>query len=439
MQRVAFEAQQSSSKTFSAYMQHKFGDIDAAQIKIAGIFKSSQKLAFTGLIVGIFFAAFIGVYLRRSFSIPICKLLSAAEKLSSGNPDFKVAADRANEFERLALAFDKMRKELKRRIQKEQKAAQKAMTAARAKKAKSVEIVHSNTKLKKEIIERKQVEQALSDTQQRAEMANQAKSVFLANMSHELRTPLNHIIGFGELVVDQHFGELNEMQIEYIDDILYSSKHLLSIINDILDLSKVEAGKLKLELSQVNLQTLLSNSLTMVKEKSLQQGIKLNTAINGIPAWVQMDERKMKQIVYNLLSNAVKFTPDNGEITLGARTIMDVARRDSGGNNSDEMKSLKNSSQDIKSTAQNGYEWIEISVSDNGLGIAPKDQERIFKEFEQAENTTFSPSKGTGLGLPLTQKFVELHGGYIWVESEGLNRGSTFRFVIPANIPKAEG
>ncbi|MDY6971148.1 MAG: histidine kinase dimerization/phospho-acceptor domain-containing protein, partial [Thermodesulfobacteriota bacterium] len=151
-----------------------------------------------------------------------------------------------------------------------------------------------------------------------AEAASLAKSDFLANMSHELRTPLNHIIGFTELVVDQNFGDLNELQKEYLNDVLHSSRHLLSLINDILDLSKVEAGKLDLDLTDINLAMILTNSLIMIKEKAMKHGIRLSTHIDGVPETIRADERKLKQILYNLLSNAVKFSPDGGEICLRA-------------------------------------------------------------------------------------------------------------------------
>jgi signal transduction histidine kinase len=253
-----------------------------------------------------------------------------------------------------------------------------------------------------------------------AEAASKAKSEFLANMSHELRTPLNHILGFTELVLDKKFGELNHTQEEYLSNVHHSSNHLLSLINDILDLSKVEARKLQLETSMVNLKALLEDSLIMVKEKALKHDIALSTNFDGIPETVSADERKLKQIMYNLLSNAVKFTPDGGSITLAAKRISDF---EIGRSESMEGK---------KSEIQNPKSKIQISVTDTGIGIKKEDLERIFTPFEQVDNTAGRKYQGTGLGLSLTKKLVELHGGKIRVESQGEGKGSTFSFVIPS-------
>ncbi|MBI5639188.1 MAG: DUF3365 domain-containing protein [Nitrospirae bacterium] len=238
-----------------------------------------------------------------------------------------------------------------------------------------------------------------------AEAANKAKSDFLANMSHELRTPLNSIIGFSEILQDGLFGKLNEKQHEYIDDILESGRHLLSLINDILDLSKIESGKMELEARKIPLAECLNSSITMLKEKALKHGIDIDLQMQpDVPREIEADERKFKQIMFNLLSNAVKFTPDGGSIGVITQMAQD--------------------------SPEAGRDFISVSVTDTGIGIRKEDIPKLFKEFSQLEAPYEKQYEGTGLGLALTKRFVELHGGTIRVESE-YGKGSTFTFVIP--------
>jgi signal transduction histidine kinase len=237
----------------------------------------------------------------------------------------------------------------------------------------------------------------IADKSQQLEAASRHKSEFLANMSHELRTPLNAIIGFSEVLAERMFGEVNEKQAEYLQDILSSGRHLLSLINDILDLSKVEAGRLELELGRFHLPTALDNALTLVRERASRHGITLDLAVDPEIGEIVADERKVKQILLNLLSNAVKFTPEGGRVDVTATAADDV---------------------------------ITIAVSDTGIGITPVDQQAIFEEFRQVGHDDAHKQEGTGLGLTLAKKFVELHGGRIGVQSQ-VGHGSTFTFTLP--------
>ena len=252
-----------------------------------------------------------------------------------------------------------------------------------------------------------------------AEIASRAKSDFLANMSHELRTPLNAIIGFSEVLSDHLYGVLNEKQQTYVNHIRNSGQHLLSLINDILDLSKVEAGKMTLVPAEIRVKELLENSLVLVKEKALKHSLAL-TLDAPEDLTVMADERMLKQILFNLLSNAVKFTPDGGSVHVSARRV-----------NSEQylVNSKKLFTDDHSLTTY--ADFIEISVADTGMGIKPEDHEKVFREFEQVETSYTRNHQGTGLGLSLVKRFVEQHGGRVWVESEGDGRGSIFRFTIP--------
>jgi signal transduction histidine kinase len=230
-----------------------------------------------------------------------------------------------------------------------------------------------------------------------ADSANRAKSRFLANMSHELRTPMNAIIGFSQVLKDEVFGELNEKQAEYIEDINSAGQHLLSLINDILDLAKVEAGRLELSTSEFDLAACIDEAMVLMKDRAGANGLALNKEVKDGLGQVTADQRMIKQVLINLLTNAVKFTPEGGSVTLYAERL------------------------------GTGF---AISVSDTGVGIRQEDQGLIFEEFSQSNGDYADMQEGTGLGLALSKRMVELHGGCLAVESEP-GEGSTFTFTLP--------
>ena len=234
------------------------------------------------------------------------------------------------------------------------------------------------------------------------ETTSQHKSDFLANMSHELRTPLNAIIGFSQVLREGMVGDVNAKQAEYLDDILSSGNHLLSLINDVLDLSKVEAGQVELQVAPFSLQDALERGVSMVREQATTEGVQVTLHKNGGLDVVSGDERRIRQVIFNLLSNAVKFTPAGGQV-------------------------------DVSATRVDGE--MRVSVADSGPGIAAEDLDRIFEEFQQTEAGA-KQREGTGLGLALSKRFVEMHGGRIWCESE-IGKGSTFEFTLPAEAGRA--
>ena len=315
----------------------------------------------TILIVLAFVAAAVAlsVLLARRLVRPIKRLQVAAEAIGAGAYGERIELDRRDELGALATAFNHM--------------------AARVQ-----ELI---TGLERRVAERTEA----------LEVASQHKSDFLANMSHELRTPLNAIVGFSQVLKQKLFGPVNEKQDEYLDDILSSADHLLALINDILDLSKVEAGQVELERALFSLREALERGVVMVRERALKNGVSLELELDPAVDLVQGDERRIRQVVFNLLSNAVKFTPRGGRVAVSA-------------------------------AQENGE--VLVCVKDTGPGISADDQERIFEEFQQARDRNGERPEGTGLGLALSRSLVELHGGRIWVESE-VGKGSTFTFTIP--------
>lgn len=251
---------------------------------------------------------------------------------------------------------------------------------------------------------------------EQAEEASRHKSAFLASMSHELRTPLNSIIGFAEVLQDQTFGPLNEKQARYVHNILVSGRHLLTLINDLLDLSKVEAGKIELHPEAFELREALAAILFTIRPQADVKNLQLQLHVDEALSTITADPTRFKQILYNLLSNAVKFTPEGGRITVTARRV-------------------PSSKFQVQNLGPGTMDLIEIAVQDTGIGIRPEDQGRLFQEFVRLDSPLAKGHEGTGLGLVLTKRLVELHSGRIWVESEGEGKGSRFAFLLPLRVP----
>jgi signal transduction histidine kinase len=307
------------------------------------------------LAAGFFISALVALVMARGMVRPIRTLQEGAQRIGAGKLEQRIEVRTGDELEALAGQFNDMSDELRR----------------------------SYSELERKVDER---------TEQLA-VANRHKSEFLASMSHELRTPLNAIIGFSEALREKMFGELNAKQLEYLDDIHASGRHLLSLINDILDLSKVEAGRMELDVSAFAAADALEAALSLVRERAQRQDVALSLEVDPRLGEMRADERKFKQILLNLLSNSLKFTPSGGSIAVQARL--------------------------------NGA-GLEVAVRDTGIGIPPEEQAAVFEEFRQVGTR----AEGTGLGLALTKRFVELHGGSIRLESAP-GQGSTFTFTLP--------
>ncbi|WMW25100.1 ATP-binding protein [Methanolobus sediminis] len=248
-----------------------------------------------------------------------------------------------------------------------------------------------------DITEHKETEIALVKAKILAEESNRTKSEFLANMSHELRTPLNSVLGFSHILMDKTFGDLNDKQMKYVDHILKSGTHLLEVINDILDISKIESGNMNYEPEYINLQQVINEVVLTMEPMIKSKFIDFKFDMESENLEVYADKTKFKQIIFNLLSNAVKFTPNNGKVWVTTKIV----------NNN-----------------------ISVSISDTGIGISPKEQELIFKPFKQVDSFYNRSYEGTGLGLAIVKHYVGMHSGEMQVESE-VGKGSTFTFTMP--------
>jgi two-component system, NtrC family, sensor kinase len=324
------------------------------------------------LVIFLVVAVVTSILLARNLARPIESIQLAAAKIGSGALDQRIEISSRDELGALAEEFNRM--------------------AAR--------LEASYVGLEQQVKERTQELAGalvkLDEKSRELEAASHHKSEFLANMSHELRTPLNAISGFSQVLRKQLYGEINEKQAEYLDDILASARHLTTLIDDVLDLSKVEAGQIELEVALFSLREALDDGVVIVRERATLEGVRVSVSSDPDLGSIMGDERRIRQVVFNLLSNAVKFAPAGGTVEVTAASV-------------------------------DGE--VQVSVSDSGPGIAPEDQVRIFEEFQQAAAGK-EQREGTGLGLALSKRLIELHGGRIWVESE-LGKGSTFVFTLP--------
>lgn len=347
--------------------------------------------------IGVFLALFLISYLLASYfqriiTWPVISLLWLTRKVAE-TKNYSLRAEKRSNDETgdLIDGFNDMLREIETKDRELKLYAGGLETLV---SERTDELNTKNQKLRRAV-------EALKIAKDQAVAGNIAKSRFLANMSHELRTPLNHIIGFTELVHDEQLGELNENQTEYLGDVLESSRHLLTLINDILDLSKIEAGRMDLSLADINLPEFLEETAGIIRDKCAEKNINLEILAEDENLTVRADFVKLRQIMYNLLGNSIKFTKNNGQIRIFSRLIKEDSN-------------------------------ILITVTDSGIGIRKEDLKRIFSPFEQADDTISRSFQGTGLGLSLTKKLVELHGGRIWAESMGEGHGSSFHVELPA-------
>lgn len=343
---------------------------------IINIYRSIAVLTVLVILAGIG----VTIFLVRFIAGPVEQLATAAKRIAEGDLNFHVVITSNDEIGDLAESFNRMAEAVQQREKELRTHAEELR------------------RLNQQLVLR---QQDLREINAQLAAASQHKSQFLANMSHELRTPLNAIIGFSGILANESYRNLSrEERSEFLTNIITSGKHLLGLINEVLDLSKIEAGKMDITAELLSLGDVLEGVRQTVDPMANKKGVAIDVTIEPQLSTLTADGIKLKQILYNLLTNAIKFTPEAGMVHVRAA---------------------------VKE------EWAEFSVRDTGIGIRPEDRDRIFQEFEQVEMSAERRFEGTGLGLTLAKKLVELHGGRIWVESE-VGRGSTFTFVLPLEV-----
>lgn len=340
--------------------------------------------------------------LSRKITQPITRLTESTTRMAEGQIEQEIPVDSRDELGTLATSYNEMAKALKRTLDERARVA--------------MELRDLNRNLEDRIRERTF---QLEETNRELARASRHKSEFLANMSHELRTPLNAILGFTELIIDGVYGEVPDELRESIQDIHINGRHLLRLINDVLDLSKIEAGQMRLNLGEYSVQSLIDSVISATRSLAAEKQLELTGQVESALPVVWGDSKRMTQVLMNLVGNAIKFTPGGGSVTVTARRA-------------------SSAESDALNPASKTTGCIELAVADTGIGIPAEELNNIFSEFRQVDSSITREYGGSGLGLSIAKRLVEMHEGSIWAESQ-LGKGSTFHVRIPLRTRREGG